>query len=166
MARTVLSEALKQTQVTGKSGSTRGNVVASIVSMEKAAPLSSRSERIPPKMRARMPKKVEPLPKKNISKANVDQDSKGKQKEGAGEGLRAKYMKMIAECIFSLQQKKGSSRPVIANQLKLQFAKSIGYNEAEINLHIKLALKKGLEEGVFKMAKEAGKGSGSYKLTE
>jgi len=75
-------------------------------------------------------------------------------------------MKMIAECIFSLQQKKGSSRPVIANQLKLQFAKSIGYNEAEINLHIKLALKKGLEEGVFKMAKVAGKGSGSYKLTE
>merc|ERR1711874_688271 len=85
---------------------------------------------------------------------------------GGGEGLKTKYVNMIAESIFSLQQKNGSSRPVIANQLKLQFAKSVGYNEAEINLNIKLALKKGLEEGVFKMAKVAGKGSGSYKLTE
>jgi len=55
---------------------------------------------------------------------------------------------------------------VIGNQLKLEFASSIGYNEAEINLNIKLALKKGLEDGVFRMAKVAGKGSGSYKLTE
>ena len=108
------------------------------------------------------------MPEKKTSKAktNVDQESKGKQKGGGAEGLKAKYVNMIAECIFSLQQKNGSSRPVIANQLKLQFAKSIGYNEGEINLNIKLALKKGLEEGVFKMAKVAGKGSGSYKLTE
>ena len=161
MARTVLSVALRQSP-TGKSdsGSTKGNVVASIASMEK--------KRIPPKIRARMAKKVETLPEKKTTRAKtkVDQESKGKQKEGGGEGLKTKYMKMIAECIFSLQHKNGSSRPVIANQLKLQFAKSIGYNEAEINLYIKLALKKGLEEGVFKMAKLAGKGSGSYKLTE
>ena len=162
MARTVLSVALRQSP-SGKtdSGSTKGNVVASIASMEK--------KRIPPKIRARMAKKVETLPEKKTSRAKTkveEQESKGKPKEGGAEGLKAKYVKMIAECIFSLQHKNGSSRPVIANQLKLQFAKSIGYNEAEINLHIKLALKKGLEEGVFKMAKVAGKGSGSYKLTE
>ena len=169
MARTVLSVALRQSPK-GKSGSTstRGNVVASIASLEKAAPVTSGRQKIPPKFRARMAKKVEPLPEKKASKAktNVDQESKGKQKGGGGEGLKAKYVNMIAEVIFSLKQKSGSSRPVIANQLKLQFAKSVGYNEAEINLNIKLALKKGLEEGVFKMAKETGKGSGSYKLTE
>ena len=162
MARTVLSVALRQSS-TGKtdSGSTKGNVVASIASMEK--------KRIPPKIRARMAKKVETLPEKKTPRAKTkveEQESKVKQKEGGAEGLKAKYVKMIAECIFSLQHKNGSSRPAITNQLKLQFAKSIGYNEAEINLHIKLALKKGLEEGVFKMAKVAGKGSGSYKLTE
>ena len=170
MARTVLSVALRQSQ-TGKSDSTRGNVVASIAAMENAAPVSSSSQRIPLKRRARQAKKVETLPEKKTAKTskaktNVDQDSKGKQKGGGGEGLKTKYVNMIAECIFSLQQKNGSSRPVIANQLKLQFAKSIGYKEAEINLNIKLALKKGLEEGVFKMAKVAGKGSGSYKLTD
>ena len=169
MARTVLSVALRQTP--GKSGSTRGNVVASISSMEKAALEISSSKRIPPKRRARMAKKVETLPEKKTVKTSKgktigDQESKGKQKGGGGEGLKTKYVNMIAECILTLQQKNGSSRPVIANQLKLQFAKSIGYNEAEINLNIKLALKKGLEEGVFKMAKTAGKGSGSYKLTE
>ena len=116
-------------------------------------------------------KKVETLPEKKTvktskAKTNVDQHSKGKPKGGGGEGLETKYVNMIVECMFSLQQKNGFSRPVIANQLKLQFAKSIGYNEAEINLNLKVALKKGLEEGVFEMAKVSGKGSGSYKLIE
>ena len=116
-------------------------------------------------------KKVETLPEKKTvktskAKSNVDQHSKGKPKGGGGEGLETKYVNMIVECMFSLQQKNGFSKPVIANQLKLQFAKSIGYNEAEINLNLKVALKKGLEEGVFEMAKVSGKGSGSYKLIE
>ena len=171
MARTVLSVALRQSPRKAQSGSTRGNVVASISSMEKAALEMASSKRIPPKRRARMAKKVETLPEKKTvktskAKSNVDQHSKGKPKGGGGEGLETKYVNMIVECMFSLQQKNGFSKPVIANQLKLQFAKSIGYNEAEINLNLKLALKKGLEEGVFEMAKVSGKGSGSYKLIE
>ena len=33
-------------------------------------------------------------------------------------------------------------------------------------LHLLRALKKGLEDGVFKKAKETGKGSGSYKIVK
>ena len=42
----------------------------------------------------------------------------------------------------------------------------MGDNETRIATSVKLALKKGLEKGVFKMAKEEGKGSQSYKLGE
>ena len=42
----------------------------------------------------------------------------------------------------------------------------MGENDTRIATNLKLALKKGLEKGVFKMAKEEGKGSQSYKLGE
>jgi len=172
MARTVLSETLKQrsVSVSSKTSSKKDNVIASFVSAANAS--SSSINSLPPKKLARVAKKVEKdFPEKRTlrnSKGNPNVDEKPKvgAKKGGGEGLKARYMQMIAQCIFKLQQKNGSSRAVIGNQLKLQFASSIGYNEAEINLNVKLALKKGLDEGVFKMAKVVGKGSGSYKLTE
>ena len=78
-------------------------------------------------------------------------------------GPKAKFLYKVTACIFKHKDRNGSSRAVILNQLKLDFPTDIGSNEASINL--KMALKKGLEEGVLKMAKETGKGSGSFKLT-
>ena len=80
-------------------------------------------------------------------------------------GPRAKFLSMVTSCIFKLQDRNGSSRAAILNQLKLDYRTDIGSNEANINMNLKLALKKGLDEGVLKMAKESGKGSGSFKLT-
>ena len=80
-------------------------------------------------------------------------------------GPKAKFLYKVTACIFKLKDRNGSSRAVILNQLKLDFPTDIGSNEATINLNLKIALKKGLEEGVLKMAKETGKGSGSFKLT-
>jgi len=167
MARTVFSVSQRQTPG-GKTNSAKGNVVASLASLA-ARTSSSSSRSLPPKKLARTAKKVAEIePEKKTRKkpgSSVD-DKAGAVKRAAGEGLKGKYINMIAECIFQLKQKKGSSRVVITNQLKLQFANVIGYKESDINLNIKLALKKGLDEGVFKMANETGKGSGSYKLTE
>ena len=167
MARTVFSVSQRQTPG-GKTNSAKGNVVASLASLA-ARTSSSSSKSLPPKKLARTAKKVAEIePEKKTRKkpgSSVD-DKAGAVKRAAGEGLKGKYINMIAECIFQLKQKKGSSRVVITNQLKLQFANVIGYKESDINLNIKLALKKGLDEGVFKMANETGKGSGSYKLTD
>ena len=80
-------------------------------------------------------------------------------------GPKSKFLAMVIDCILKLQNRNGSSRAVILNQLKLDYPAAIGANEANINLNLKLALKKGLDEGVLKMAKESGKGSGSFKLT-
>ena len=167
MARTVFSVSQRQRQTPDrKTSSSKGNVVASIASMARTSLSSTKS--LPPKKLARIAKKMENVPEVKTRKdpsSNVDNKATAVKKT-AGEGLKGKYINMIAECIFQLKQKNGSSRVVIANQLKLQFASVIGYNETDINLNIKLALKKGLDEGVFKMAKGSGKGSGSYKLTE
>merc|ERR1712098_15283 len=46
----------------------------------------------------------------------------------------------------------------------LKETQSFGVNDKRVLLNVNNALKKGLEKGVFKMAKEEGKGSGSYKL--
>ena len=80
-------------------------------------------------------------------------------------GSKEKFLTLVTTCIWKLKDRNGSSRAAILNQLKLDFAKQIGSNEANINLNLKLALKKGLEDGILKMAKKSGKGSGSYKLT-
>eukprot|EP00092_Neocalanus_flemingeri_P024370 GFUD01026426.1.p1 GENE.GFUD01026426.1~~GFUD01026426.1.p1 ORF type:complete len:200 (-),score=40.67 GFUD01026426.1:128-727(-) len=79
---------------------------------------------------------------------------------------KSKFLSMVTACIFKLQSRNGSSRAVILNQIKLDYPTAIGGNEANINLNLKLALKKGLAEGVLRMAKEFGKGSGSFKLTK
>ena len=80
-------------------------------------------------------------------------------------GPKAKFLSKVAACIYQLKDRNGSSRSAILNQLKLDYPTDIGNNEATINMNLKMALKKGLEEGVLKIAKESGKGSGSFKLT-
>ena len=81
-------------------------------------------------------------------------------------GPKSKFLGLVASCIFKLKDRKGSSRAAILNQLKLDYTLEIGCNETSINTNLKVALKKGLADGVLKMAKEVGKGSGSFKLTD
>ena len=135
---------------------------------------------LPPKKRAKVAKKLKlkeirtsttivetPAadPPTESSTVKKTTDAKKKTAKNPG-GVKAKYLSLITDCIFKLRSRTGSSRPAILNQLKLAHSKAIGVNEANINLNLKLALKLGLETGVLRMAKDSGKGSGSFKLTE
>ena len=70
------------------------------------------------------------------------------------------YAKMISTAISSLKDRTGSSPQAIAKFV---------YENYEVDadkaaLHLNKALKKGVENGYFKMARKSGKGAGSYKL--
>jgi len=183
MARTVVS------MTPGSSSSTKSRTTSVTTSRSSVLDQSSKSaiKSLPPKKRAKVAKKLKAgeIPELQKSKIvtknrkniveNIKESSdkakeqvkiqKKKGKNSSG-GVKVKYLSMISECIVKLQNKFGSSRPVILNQLKLDFSDVIGVNEAAINHNLKLALKLGLETGVLKMAKDSGKGSGSFKLTE
>ena len=102
----------------------------------------------------------------NSSRLRTRNQKAKEERLDSSTGLKAKYLSMVVESIFKLKSSSGSSYPVILNQLKLDFAKVVGVNENQIRTNLKLALKFGLDMGVLKMAKESGKGSGSYKLTD
>ena len=180
MARTVVS----MTPGPGSSSKSGTKSVTSSTSSVSVADKSAKSvmKSLPPKKRAKLAKKLRmeeitetkvktaPKNRKNVVENLKESSDKAKEviknvKKNSG-GVKAKYLSMISECIFKLQNKFGSSRPVILNQLKLDFSDVIGVNEAAINQNLKLALKLGLDTGVLKMAKETGKGSGSFKLSE
>merc|ERR550519_1522663 len=94
-------------------------------------------------------------------KASAPSSTAMKEKEGP---THPKYEEMIVEAITELKSRSGSSKSAILKVLKAKY--NLGDNETRIATSVKLALKKGLEKGVFKMAKEEGKGSQSYKLGE
>merc|ERR1712042_160048 len=72
------------------------------------------------------------------------------------------YQVMIEEAIRADASRTGTSKQIIVKYLVENFSV-----DAEKSKHyIKGALKKGLETGHFKMAKESGKGANSYKLGE
>ena len=86
------------------------------------------------------------------------------RKAPASSGPKATFLSKVVACIVKLQNRNGSSRASIMNQMNLDFPSLI--NEATLNVNLKLALKKGIDTEVLKMAKETGKGSGSFKLTK
>ena len=94
-------------------------------------------------------------PKKAPSSSVVDVT----EKSGSS---HPKYEEMIVLAIKELKSRSGCSRAAILKVLKEKY--SLGDNEARITTNFKLAIKRGLGKGVFKMAKEEGKGSNSYKL--
>ena len=72
------------------------------------------------------------------------------------------YLEMISAAITTLNDRRGSSRQAIS-----KFVCDIYKIDArEAAPHLRRALKKGLEVGVLKTAKESGKGSGSYKIVK
>ena len=72
------------------------------------------------------------------------------------------YAEMISSAIFTLKDRTGSSRQAIAKFVCANY--KVDADKAAV--HLRKALKKGVEDGVFKTAKESGKGAGSYKLVE
>ena len=72
------------------------------------------------------------------------------------------YLKMISAAITNLNDRSGSSRQAIAKYV----CENYKIDAQEAAPHLRRALKKGLEDGVFKTAKESGKGSGSYKIVK
>ena len=143
---------------------------------------STPSRSAPPKKVAKMATPIKPIlisdqlnPRVLLSKSfelptgvKLDQIPVNKVGKSApkSSGPKSKFLSMVSACIFKLKDRNGSSRAAILNQLKLDYSKEIGSNEANIHTNLKIALKKGLTEGVLRMAKESGKGSGSFKLGE
>lgn len=188
MARTVISVIQAQSKSASKYKSPSRSTSTSALNTSCTSVLSPSSSKLsvrslPPKKTARVAKK---LSKKEQEQLNYESLQRGERKRSVADGnssdgevksnkvkksatetggIKSKYLTMIMEIIYKLQNKNGSSRQVILNQLKLDFSDVIGANEANISLNLKLALKMGLDSEVLKMAKESGKGSGSFKLT-
>ena len=70
------------------------------------------------------------------------------------------YAEMISSAISTLKDRTGSSRQAIAKFVCANY--EVDADKAA--LHLRRALKKGVEDGVFKTARKSGKGAGSYKL--
>merc|ERR1712106_1088955 len=73
-----------------------------------------------------------------------------------------KYSVMIATAITALKSRTGSSRQAI---LKYIVANN-KVDAAKAAVQVRLALKRGVVKGAFKMAKAAGKGAGSFKVVK
>ena len=70
------------------------------------------------------------------------------------------YAEMISSAISTLKDRTGSSRQAISKFVCANY--KVDADKAAA--HLRRALKKGVEDGVFKTARESGKGAGSYKL--
>merc|ERR1719233_2544516 len=72
-----------------------------------------------------------------------------------------KYSDMIIEAIKELKLRTGCSRTAILKQIKE--VHELG-DEKRATMYLSLALKKGVEKGILKKAREEGKNSNKYKL--
>ena len=70
------------------------------------------------------------------------------------------YAEMISSAILTLKDRTGSSRQAIAKFVSANYK----VDAAKAAAPLRRALKKGVEDGVFKTARKSGKGAGSYKL--
>merc|ERR1712202_18749 len=75
-----------------------------------------------------------------------------------------KYADMVAITIEAIASRGGCSRQAILKKIKEDF--DVGDNERRVAINVNMTLKKGVESGKLKMAREKGKGAGSYKLGE
>merc|ERR1712240_967169 len=73
-----------------------------------------------------------------------------------------KYSVMIAAAITALKDRTGSSRGAILKHI----VANNKVDAAKAATQVRLALKRGVAKGAFKMARASGKGAGSYKLVK
>ena len=74
-----------------------------------------------------------------------------------------KYSVMITEAMKALKSRTGSSRTALLKQIK--GVHDVG-DEKKATMYLSLALKKGVEKGIFKKARDEGKNSNKFKLGE
>ncbi len=91
----------------------------------------------------------------NMSEAAAPAKKKAAAKKAAPD--HPKYEVMIASAIDTLKSRKGSSRAAIKKHIEANY--KVGDNA---NVHLKLALKRGVGSGVFTQVKGAG-ANGSFK---
>merc|ERR1719402_166087 len=75
-----------------------------------------------------------------------------------------KYIEMIVESLTKLKDRSGTSRQVLLKYIMENY--KVSKDIEKVRVPLKLALKKGVSVGTLKMAREAGKGSASYKVGE
>ena len=73
-----------------------------------------------------------------------------------------KYSVMIAAAITALKDRSGSSRQAILKYICANYK----VDAAKGGVQIRLTFKRGVAKGALKMARESGKGAGSYKLVK
>lgn len=88
--------------------------------------------------------------------------SEVKVKKVKAPAAHPKYSVMIAAAITALKDRSGSSRQAILKHI----CANNKVDAAKAAVQIRLALKRGVAKGVLKMARESGKGAGSYKLVK
>lgn len=72
-----------------------------------------------------------------------------------------KYMDMVVEAIATLKERKGSSRQAIVKYIEANF----NVPKEKCNTHIKMALRRGVENGKLKQTKGVG-AAGSFRVAE
>jgi len=98
--------------------------------------------------------------KAKTAKSVGSKTSSATTKEGPS---HLKYSDMIIEAIKELKLRTGCSRTAILKHIKE--VHDVG-DEKRATMYLSLALKKGVEKGIFKKAREEGKNSNKYKLGE
>ena len=88
--------------------------------------------------------------------------SEVKVKKVKAPAAHPKYSVMIAAAITALKDRSGSSRQAILKYICANYK----VDAAKAAVQIRLALKRGVAKGALKMARESGKGAGSYKLVK
>ena len=88
--------------------------------------------------------------------------SEVKVKKVKAPAAHPKYSVMIAAAITALKDRSGSSRQAILKYICANYK----VDAAKAGVQIRLALKRGVAKGALKMARESGKGAGSYKLVK
>ena len=84
------------------------------------------------------------------------------KKSAKAPAAHPKYSEMIASAITTLKDRTGSSRQAILKNI----CASYEVDATKAVVQVRLALKRGVANGSFKMARESGKGAGSYKLVK
>merc|ERR1719402_2023120 len=75
-----------------------------------------------------------------------------------------KYIEMIVESLTKLKDRSGTSRQVLLKYIMENY--KVSKDIEKVRVPLKLALKKGVSVGTLKMARDAGKGSASYRVGE
>merc|ERR1712119_95668 len=106
---------------------------------------------------------TEDVPVKSPAAKAAAKKSAAKAAQGQASS-HPKYADMVATTIEAIASRGGCSRQAILKKIKEDF--DVGDNERRVAINVNMTLKKGVESGKLKMAREKGKGAGSYKLGE